>query len=153
MTGPATAIVWELWQLTRWSLAFRTAFLIAAGSILLSLSLFAAVDTVATLLLLITALISTMSALWTKKGVDGRSGFSFHLGYARPVSTWLLAGVPLAYVAAASRSPSSFSHSSMSRLLAIGPSASCSPSSPCWFRSGSASRRPSDCDARRGRPT
>jgi hypothetical protein len=92
-------MLWELWRLTRWEFGVRAclgtlgvAALLTAGplgSYRFPLGLF---------LLAATAL---GSSLRVKSTLDDRPGFPFYLGYARPVPTWALAGIPLGYLGVA----------------------------------------------------
>lgn len=102
MHTPTTAMLWELWRLTRRGLALQVSMSILAGlSALTVAGIYGAQDTAATLMLMFLGLFS-ITSLVSLKGRDSRVGFPLYLGYSRPVHTWLLAGVPMAYLAVSS---------------------------------------------------
>ncbi len=95
MRAETTAMLWESWRLTRRGTAFGVLIAITGGSaILLAV---AEPDLGATLVLLLIGILSLPASGWV--GLE-RGGFPFYLGYVRPVPTWLLVGVPMAYHAA-----------------------------------------------------
>ncbi len=95
MRAETTAMLWESWRLTRRVMAFGVLIAITGGSaILLAV---AEPDLGATLVLLLIGILSLPASRWV--GLE-RGGFPFYLGYVRPVPTWLLVGVPMAYHAA-----------------------------------------------------
>jgi hypothetical protein len=99
MHSPATAMIWELWRLTRKELLFLVALLILGGAALLTIGEQVGEEsTMATLFLFASALICLNSPWsWTRK-IDNGVGFLFNLGYVRPIPTWLLVCIPLAYL-------------------------------------------------------
>ena len=95
MRAEATAMLWESWRLTRRGMAFGVLIAIIGGSAILLSD--AEGDLRATIVLLLITILSLPASRWV--GLE-RGGFPFYLGYVRPVPTWLLVGVPMAYHAA-----------------------------------------------------
>ena len=81
MRSPATAMLWELWRLTRRELLFLIALLITGGAILLTIGeTVGEMSSLATLVLFGSSLICLNSPwTWTKK-IDNGVGFLFNLG-------------------------------------------------------------------------
>ena len=92
MRAEATAMLWESWRLTHRGMAFGIVIAIVGGSAFLTVA--PDRNLIATLVLLLIAILSLPASRWV--GLE-RGGFPFYLGYARPVPTWLLVGVPMAY--------------------------------------------------------
>jgi hypothetical protein len=92
-------MLWELWRLTRKELFFLVALLILGGATLLTIGeQVGERSAMATLFLFASALLCLNSPWsWTRK-IDNGVGFLFNLGYVRPVPTWLLVCIPLAYL-------------------------------------------------------
>lgn len=109
--SPASAMLWELWQLTRAEIVWK--LMLPLGVALAALGLDAAFapamkptnvppsDTVAAFALVVIVL--PHLAGWRSIGKlnGGAPGFPFSLGYTRPVRTSVLVGVPLAYLTVA----------------------------------------------------
>ncbi len=94
MRTAATAMLWESWRLTRRQMAFGILIAIVGGGAFIALNAAADRDRSATIVLLLIMVLSLPMSRWV--GLD-RGGFPFYLGYARPIPTWLLAGLPMAY--------------------------------------------------------
>lgn len=118
MRTPVAALLWESWRLTRVEMAFRVALaLILGGAPLVGASAVASLGnpadlarlmdaaSVGTLFVLMVMAIPFWFSIALLKGgrwIDGgKPGFTFSHCYPRPVSTWLLVGVPLSYFAVA----------------------------------------------------
>lgn len=104
MWGPATALLWECWRLSRWVLAI----LMFAPTLLGATLLFAGLVVPAaesppdlqqgpTTTLLFAVLAGILSGIWATTA-DRRRGFKLALGFARPIPTWVLVTVPMAYI-------------------------------------------------------
>ena len=101
MHTPATAMLWELWRLTRRGMAIQVSMSVLLGlSVLTVAGFYGAQDTAATLVLFVLLMLLVGMSLTLIRGMDNRPGFPLSLGYARPVPTWLLAGVPMVYLGA-----------------------------------------------------
>lgn len=96
MQTPATAMVWELWRLTRREMFFRLAIVVGLASAVLIVKSGDRGEVVPVVFFLVVAQ-ATMTALWAKN-VDNQMGFPFYLGFTRPIPTWLLVIVPMAYL-------------------------------------------------------
>jgi hypothetical protein len=120
MRTPVEAMLWESWRLTRVEMAFRMSLaFILGGAPLIAIGLVVAFGdqdpanmarlmnggaTVTLFLLSFLAVPFWFSIALLKGGrpIDGGTpGFSFSHGYPRPVTTGLLVGVPLTYLAVA----------------------------------------------------
>lgn len=103
MHTPATSLVWELWHVTRaellWRLGLTTAALVGFMSLLRLAPPGEAREFGATVALFSLAFVTLPAWVSIGKLNGGRAGFPFHLGYVRPIRTWVLAGVPMAYFA------------------------------------------------------
>jgi hypothetical protein len=92
----STAMVWELWRLSRVGILATMFGVAVIGAFILMV-----VDTEeaeANVVLVGGAIMCMHSRLWANK-IDGQYGFPLKLAYARPISIWMLVGIPLAYVA------------------------------------------------------
>jgi hypothetical protein len=92
----STAMVWELWRLSRISILATMFGVAVIGAFIIMV-----VDTEeaeANLVFVGGAIMCMHSRLWANK-IDGEYGFPLKLGYARPISIWKLVGIPLAFVA------------------------------------------------------
>lgn len=94
MRTPTQALLWEAWRLSRLHLAMS----ILASTILGAVFIVLIVedDLGATLAMLLAAFLAFTAWVWAARG--DRKGFVMHLGFTRPVPTWLLVGVPMGYV-------------------------------------------------------
>ena len=104
MRTPVRALIWELWRISRWDLIFR-----AAGGSVFVVAAFWFVQTgrdgiepIAGFTLLVLAGTSVFSGTWMEGFENRQTGFYFHLGYSRPISTRLLVVIPMAYIACTS---------------------------------------------------
>jgi len=102
MPTPAQAMIWELWRLSRWEILFRT-----LGPAVFWGSVFCLLGTQANAVeapfltipvFMLTVMTSMFSGLWMNSFENSRNGFSFHLGFTRPVSTAMLVAGPMAYI-------------------------------------------------------
>lgn len=94
------AMLWELWRASRWELLLK--FGIVAGFLLLIASLgqdFGETQRfVLRAIALVTASIACVfSTTWLSDIDDQASGFTFRLGFSRPISTFQLVAVPMGY--------------------------------------------------------
>jgi len=94
--SPAAAVLWESWRLSRFSLVTLMFCSIVGGAILV-IALETRGERLALLLAAFVALVLTPT--WTFRLRKG-GGFPMTLGFTRPIATWILVGVPMAYVAA-----------------------------------------------------
>ena len=94
MWTPAAAVLWESWRVSRVRLAVLMflATLGGAGLIVIPLE-----GDWSTTLALVLAGFLALFAPWAQS-VDSRTGFTMQLGFARPIRTWVLVSVPMAYV-------------------------------------------------------
>lgn len=95
MRNPAMAVLWESWRLSRPHLA-RSLFLAVFGGAVLIVS---PIDSGASAMwmLMLAGFLAWTGFGWAVN-VDSRKGFSMALGFARPIPTWMLVSVPMAYV-------------------------------------------------------
>lgn len=105
MRAPIQAMLWELWRTSRFGFLIRLG---ATCTMVLVIGLLArgldapavqVIGGVAVMLLMITGFFSES---WLNEFDNKASGFSFRLGFVRPVPTWLLVAVPLSYTIATS---------------------------------------------------
>jgi hypothetical protein len=96
MKSPAAAVLWESWRLSRFSLVTLMFCSIVGGAILV-IALETRGERLALLLAAFVALVLT--PIWTLRLRKG-GGFPMTLAFNRPIATWILVGVPMAYVAA-----------------------------------------------------
>jgi hypothetical protein len=102
MQLPLTAMTWELWRLSRRSLGLQLALAVMGGVLTLTVAeVYGQRELGATLALAILGGMCVVSSAWAR-GLDNRPGFPLYLGYARPVPTWVLAAVPMVYLALSS---------------------------------------------------
>ena len=120
MRTPIAALLWESWRLTRGEMAFRMALALAVGGMILAAAralgrvsggdpaeMAKLVDFGAVITLFLIAFIAMpfwfgIALLKGGRPSDGgKPGFPFTMGYPRPISTGLLAGVPMTYFAVA----------------------------------------------------
>jgi hypothetical protein len=94
MRTPVMAMLWELWRVTRLETAFRMLLTVSLGATLRFVTPEHDRDLVAMVALLLAVLLA--APFWLS--IAG-PGFPFHLGFVRPVRTWMLVGVPMAYLA------------------------------------------------------
>ena len=104
MGSPLTALLWELWRTSRFEILIRiggqSSFIVLFCS-LAPLNQSTSTEAYANILrgiaLMILAMPSIFSATWLN-GLENRQiGFSFRLGFTRPISTTQLVVVPLLY--------------------------------------------------------
>lgn len=95
MRTPALAVLWESWQLSRLGLAIMVFVATFGGAALIVSPMDAGWS--ATLAMMLAGYLALIGHAWAGK-VDARKGFSLALGFARPIPTWVLVSVPMAYV-------------------------------------------------------
>ena len=94
------ALVWEQWRISRLELLFRMAF---AGTVLILISVAvakadeAALTVLRGILIFIIGFAALFSASWTSEFDSRQLGFTYRLGFVRPISTGLLVVVPICY--------------------------------------------------------
>lgn len=104
-SGPTSALIWEVWQVSRLELLVRFLSLLGLACILRLLVRDMdpvqqqAVRGLVTIMLLFGA---AFSVAWLGELDRERSGFSFRLGFTRPVSTSRLVVVPMLFMIASS---------------------------------------------------
>lgn len=102
MPTPTQATLWELWRLSRWELLFRTVVPAAfwgSSFCLLGTQANAVEAPFLTIpVFMCTVMGSVFSGLWMNSFDNVRSGFSFYLGFARPIETSRLVAVPMIYI-------------------------------------------------------
>lgn len=96
------AMLWELWRISRWDLLLR-----AMGLLSLLFFLFIVLRTTTldefqqqlfrAVALILVGVSSVFSTIWMNSIENRSSGFTFRLGFVRPVSTFQLVAVPMAY--------------------------------------------------------
>lgn len=97
-----TVMLWELWRVSRWDLLLR-----AMGLLSLLFFLFIVLRTTTldefqqqlfrAVALILVGVSSVFSTIWMNSIENRSSGFTFRLGFVRPVSTFQLVAVPMAY--------------------------------------------------------
>jgi hypothetical protein len=97
-----TVMLWELWRVSRWDLLLR-----AMGLLSLLFFLFIVLRTTTldefqqqlfrALALILVGVSSVFSTIWLNSIENRPNGFTFRLGFFRPVSTFQLVAVPMAY--------------------------------------------------------
>ncbi|MGH7576244.1 MAG: hypothetical protein ACREM1_14100, partial [Longimicrobiales bacterium] len=89
------AVLWESWRLSRLGLAIKVFVAVFGGAALIV----SPMDTgwSATFALMLAGFMAWTGFVWAVN-VDSRKGFSMALGFARPIPTWMLVSVPMAYV-------------------------------------------------------
>lgn len=102
MRTPFRAMLWELWRTSRWELLCRLGWQCGLVFLLYILS-----DDVSepemnilrgiVILLLVTTSVFSMTWLSAIDSEDNKSGFSFRLGFTRPISTARLVTVPMLF--------------------------------------------------------
>lgn len=112
LRSPTSAMLWELWRVTRAEVAWK--LVLPIGGALTALALGAAFaptdptdyqqvnDNVAALALILIVLPHLAGWLSIGKLSGGRPGYPLYLSYTRPVGTAVLVGLPLAYLTALS---------------------------------------------------
>jgi hypothetical protein len=96
MRNPAMAVLWECWRLSRFSLLTLMFCSMLAGAVLL-IAFESGGETPALLVAAFVALLLT--DYWTIRLRRG-PGFPMTLGFSRPIPTWVLVSLPMAYVGA-----------------------------------------------------
>ena len=99
MWNPATAVLWESWRLSRLPMAIAMFLATLGGAALIVLPFPGEMGVTLTVPWVI--YLAWFSQHWALK-IDGRKGFSLLAGFSRPIPTWVLVTVPMAYVAASS---------------------------------------------------
>jgi len=105
LRSPTSAILWELWRVTRTEVAWKLALPTGAGMVLLALSSTQpeiVKDANAALALILIVIPHLFGWLSTGKLINGRPGFPLYLHYTRPVRTAVIVGLPMAYLTAVS---------------------------------------------------
>jgi hypothetical protein len=113
LRSPASAILWELWRVTRAEIAWKLVLPTGAG--LTALGLAAAFgpsdnparyrninDLAAAVALVLIVIPSLPGWISMARLTGGQPGFPLYLGYTRPVRTAWLVGLPMAYLTAMS---------------------------------------------------
>lgn len=95
MRSPTVAMLWACWRFTRGRLLFLMAILTAGGWVLFDLARDPSLAGPPVL-----AIVVLLSLVWpvSTRVLGDRSGFPFRADFVRPVSTWLLVAVPMAYL-------------------------------------------------------
>jgi hypothetical protein len=106
MRGPAQAVLWELWRLSRWEILTRIAilllpcaFMCAAVSNLLPTGRALEPEFMTLVIFMLMAGMSPISGMWLSSLEARQSAFPLHLGFARPIRTFWLVALPMTYVA------------------------------------------------------
>ena len=104
MWTPATALLWECWRLSRWFLAILIFVPTLLGTtILFTWSVVPAAEhwpdlhKGPTWAFLFAVQAGMIGGSWAASA-DARRGFKLALGFARPIPTWVLVTVPMAYI-------------------------------------------------------
>lgn len=95
---PVAAMAWEAWRLSRRGLAVSIVLSSIGGGALLASPM--SREQAGSLVLQLVVVVAYMGGARWPASVDERKGFTFSLGYTRPVVTWTLVAVPLSFVAA-----------------------------------------------------
>lgn len=94
------AMLWELWRTSRWELLMRvlgtTAIVLFICAVAKDMD-GAQADAIRGIMLVVLLASSVFSATWLTQLESRNTGFSFRLGFTRPVSTRLLVAVPIAF--------------------------------------------------------
>ena len=104
MRTPAHAVMWELWRLSRWELAIRTLgqSVFGAGALFL-LGAKPEGQEIGKILTAVVFMLmagtSVFSSMWMNSFDNRQNGFTFHLGFTRPIGTTLLVALPMVYIA------------------------------------------------------
>ncbi len=106
MNTPTRAILWELWRTSRSELLLVA---IAQMSFVLLLGSVRALDAnfddssvgpvLCGIFVLVAGVSSCFSQSWRHSFESSQAGYSFRIGFTRPVSTWMLVLVPMIYIA------------------------------------------------------
>lgn len=99
MWNPATAVLWESWRLSRLPLALAMLLATMGGALLIVLPLRGEMGVTLTVPWLV--YLAWFSQFWALR-IGGRKGFSLRVGFFRPIQTWVLVAVPMAYIAVSS---------------------------------------------------
>ena len=101
-SGPVKAMLWELWHLSRWELLFRIFGPAIVWSCVFGLLFpLSNIDDYQVLmfpLFMLTLLTSLISNVWISTLDNTQNGFSFYLGFTRPVTTAKLVCIPMLYL-------------------------------------------------------
>src|SRR4051794_36957779 len=106
MRSPVVALLWENWHLTRREASQRLAQgIVLAAAVLTGVAAFGPIGNGAARLAL-GLLVMTYAPMWLSvaklnggRFMDGyRPGYPFYFLYTRPVRTFVLVGVPMAYL-------------------------------------------------------
>ncbi len=102
MQTPLQAMIWELWRTSRGELLIRIGwlciFVLLAWCVPVGMGANSpAVDVINGVLILMLMLASIASPTWMLQFDRNQAGFSFRLGFVRPVSTTVLVVVPTVY--------------------------------------------------------
>lgn len=100
MRTPAQAVLWESWRLSRVPLVLLMLGATLGGAALIVTPLEGDWGTMHALLL--TIVLAWISQSRWATNVDRRRGFALWLGFTRPIRTWVLVVVPIAYVGVSS---------------------------------------------------
>ncbi len=100
MRSPHQAMLWELWRVSRLELLLRFAGVLAF--VLLVLVMAANMSgperlVIRGIVVLVLGVACAMSSTWMSALDNQQTGFSFRLGFTRPISTLQLVAIPMAY--------------------------------------------------------
>ena len=100
MKGPTTAMVWELWRTGRMEVAARLGYALLLVTAIGAISGRAGENVPLSargLIVLLSSIAGVASIVWIRELDRSQDGFSFRLGFARPVRTLNLVTVPLLF--------------------------------------------------------
>ncbi len=100
---PLPAMLWELWRASRGEMLARVGIIAAFATLFATVSKDlgeAAIPFIRGILIMLTGVGCVFSTTWLGDLDNQHTGFTFRLGYTRPVSTLQLVLVPMAYSAA-----------------------------------------------------
>ena len=107
MKTAQAALLWELWRTSRLELSLR---ILGVSSVAACVSMIANQSKlgelerrlVSGMIVMTSMIVATMSMSWLSQFDNQTRGFSFRLGFARPISTGLLVSLPITYILATS---------------------------------------------------
>ena len=102
MRSPVTAIIWELWRTSRLELLIRVGGLLAMTILITAIAWVHPSDSptvraINGILLMVAGAVSAASSTWILALESQQKGFTLRLGFARPVTTWLMVVLPVLY--------------------------------------------------------
>ncbi len=99
---PVSAMLWELWRVSRFELLVRLGFVVSISMLILAVSeKFHEAHWLVLrgIMLMLTSIACIFSSTWMSDLDNQKNGFTFRLGFARPISNLQLVLVPMAYSA------------------------------------------------------